>query len=291
VKTAAPAGDAGPVVLFIADSVTFGSPARPVLVVDLLDKCLSVAEFPHIAGRVPFRCIPAALWEVENNLNLANLDWEDFASQAVTEGGVYRGLEFPPLTAEEKAEAEGQAQERERRSQERAWLAAELTEWGGRLPSDRLRATTGNARAGAQLDVALAEAITASSPDTQRSVAAWVARRACKIAGIAALDWVTPALQALVEGRDLPPPFDDREHAFQMLFSDPRVPRTTVASLDRRTPNLLRAAMAMPALFDATEPDPLHAALQALFAAAVTCGPDDYPEFLEELRRAHGLRK
>lgn len=287
VKAAAPAGDTGPTVLFIADSVTFASPAHPVLVVDLLDKCLSVTEFPHIAGRVPFRCIPAALWEVENNLNLANMDWEEFAGQV--EGGVYRGLELPPLTAEEKAEAERQERERERLAQERAQSAAELGYWGGRLPSDRLRATVGNARAAAQLDPALAEAIAAASPDTQRSIAARAAHRAYEIAGIADLDWAAPALRALAEGRDLPPPFNDRQQVFQMLHSDPRVPRTTVVSLDGGIPNLLRAAMAVPALFDATEPDPLRAALKALYAAAVTWGPDDYPGFSAEIRRTYGL--
>jgi hypothetical protein len=46
VKEAAPVGDDGPCVLFIADSITFASPEHPILVVDLDDKILSVAEFP-----------------------------------------------------------------------------------------------------------------------------------------------------------------------------------------------------------------------------------------------------
>jgi hypothetical protein len=37
-------------------------PEHPVLVVDLLN------------GRPPFRCLPAQLWSVENNLNIANMD-------------------------------------------------------------------------------------------------------------------------------------------------------------------------------------------------------------------------
>jgi hypothetical protein len=48
--------------------------------VDLLDE-----------DRRPFRCIPAELWAVENNLNIANMDWEDFADE-VDASGVYRGL-------------------------------------------------------------------------------------------------------------------------------------------------------------------------------------------------------
>jgi len=31
------------------------------------------------------------LWGVENNLNISNMDWEEFAS-AVDEGGVFRGF-------------------------------------------------------------------------------------------------------------------------------------------------------------------------------------------------------
>lgn len=291
VKAAAPTGDTGPIVLFIADSTTFASPDHPILVVDLADKCLSVAEFPEIAGRTPFRCVPSALWDVENNLNIANVHWEDYVSQAP--GGVYRGFELPPpLTPAEKAEAERRArleelEEQQRQEQQR--LAAEVRYWGGRLPSDRIRAAQGNARAMAHLDVELAEAIAAASPDTQRSIACWAARRAYEVAGIADLDWVAPALRALDQGQELPPPFDVREQVWPVLSSDPRVPRTTVVSLDGRIPNLLRSAMAVPALFAAAGPDPLDAALQALIVAAAAFGRGEYPALLEEVRRTYSL--
>ena len=94
VKSAAPAGGAaGPSVLFIADSATFASPEHPILAVDLQDRYLSVAEFGEIGDRTPFRCIPSELWAVENNLNIANMDWEDFADE-VDDDGVYRGPEL-----------------------------------------------------------------------------------------------------------------------------------------------------------------------------------------------------
>ena len=80
VRKAVPPDDHGAAVLFIADSTTFTSPDHPVLVVDLLDD-----------GLLSFRCIPPELWAVENNLNIANMDWESFASE-VDEDGVYRGL-------------------------------------------------------------------------------------------------------------------------------------------------------------------------------------------------------
>jgi uncharacterized protein DUF6924 len=91
VKAAAPTSDFGPCVLFIADSTTCTSAEHPILVVDLQDKYLPLDEFPEVAGRTPFRCIPSALWAVENNLSLANLDWDDFAG-SVDEDGVLRGF-------------------------------------------------------------------------------------------------------------------------------------------------------------------------------------------------------
>jgi hypothetical protein len=90
VKAAVPAGQ-GASVLFIADSISLSSPDHPILVVDLSDTYLSIAEFPEIAGRTPFRCIPSELWGVDNNLNISNMDWEDFAG-AAGEDGVFRGF-------------------------------------------------------------------------------------------------------------------------------------------------------------------------------------------------------
>jgi hypothetical protein len=82
VKAAVPANDHGASVLFIADSMALTRPDHPVLVVDLLDD-----------DRRPFRCIPPELWAIDNNLNIANMDWAEFAD-AVDESGVFRG--FPP---------------------------------------------------------------------------------------------------------------------------------------------------------------------------------------------------
>jgi hypothetical protein len=91
VKAAVPASGQGAAVLFIADSISLSSPDYPILVVDLSDTYLSVAEFPELAGRTPFRCIASELWGVDNNLNISNMDWEDFAG-AAGEDGVFRGF-------------------------------------------------------------------------------------------------------------------------------------------------------------------------------------------------------
>src|SRR5579859_4844520 len=61
-------------VLFIADQVTLRDPEHPIL-------CIALPP----SGR-QFRVIPGALWSVENNLSLANLDFEDFCEAAGPDG-------------------------------------------------------------------------------------------------------------------------------------------------------------------------------------------------------------
>ncbi|WP_410671582.1 DUF6924 domain-containing protein [Amycolatopsis sp. cmx-4-68] len=77
---------AGPIVSFLADEVTLTSAEHPVLAVWVL---------PHQDGDRrdlrPFRVVPAELWSVENNINLANLDWADFTGSAGGDG-VFRGF-------------------------------------------------------------------------------------------------------------------------------------------------------------------------------------------------------
>lgn len=65
---------------FLADRRALTDPERPILVVDLHDE----------PGRT-FRVIPAAMWIVENNLSIANADFEDYAG-AVDADGVFRGF-------------------------------------------------------------------------------------------------------------------------------------------------------------------------------------------------------
>lgn len=75
----------GAIVSFIADETTFATAAHPILAVWVL---------PGDDGRPdrqPFRVVPAALWSVENNINLGNMDWEEFAG-AVDKAGIFRGF-------------------------------------------------------------------------------------------------------------------------------------------------------------------------------------------------------
>jgi hypothetical protein len=66
--------------LFLADRVALTNPEQPVLVVDLIDRPART-----------FRVIPSEAWSVENNLSIANMDFEEFAD-AVDEDGVFRGF-------------------------------------------------------------------------------------------------------------------------------------------------------------------------------------------------------
>jgi hypothetical protein len=71
--------DADHVVAFLADELTLAHPDRPVLVVNLEDG-------------TTFRVVPSEMWSVQNNLSLANMDWDEFAD-GVDEDGIFRGFE------------------------------------------------------------------------------------------------------------------------------------------------------------------------------------------------------
>jgi len=66
-------------VMFIADQLTLTHADRPIL-------CI-----PPSQPQKAFRVIPSQLWGVENNLTLANMDWEDF-SGCVDADGIFRGF-------------------------------------------------------------------------------------------------------------------------------------------------------------------------------------------------------
>lgn len=74
------------IVSFIADETTLTTPDWPLLTVWVLP-----AQADDLRDHTPFRVIASSLWSVENNLNLANMDWEEF-SGAVDSDGVFRGF-------------------------------------------------------------------------------------------------------------------------------------------------------------------------------------------------------
>ena len=66
-------------VLFVAGVEALASPDFPVLVVDIS------------GDHEPFRCVASELWGVENNLNIANMDWKEFSDHTGSDG-VFRGF-------------------------------------------------------------------------------------------------------------------------------------------------------------------------------------------------------
>ena len=72
------------VVAFLADELTLAHPDRPVLVVNLDDG--------EDGYGTTFRVVPSEMWSVQNNLSLANMDWDEFAGGA-DEDGIFRGFE------------------------------------------------------------------------------------------------------------------------------------------------------------------------------------------------------
>lgn len=157
------------------------------------------------------------------------------------------------------------------------------TRWAGRAPSERLRSVGGNVLGIVKLDRDLVDEIERADAKTQRDIARWAARRACSLAGLDQVDWVAAALLSLDLGQPLPPPFDDHRRVWERRERDPRVPYTLVDAPEGGERNRVQQAFALPAVWGASDDDPLRAAFDALFAAVGTCG-SDYPELFAEVR-------
>ena len=70
--------------IFVVDETALRHPEHPVLVVDL----------HHEDGRT-FRVIPSEMWAIENNLSIANIDFDEFAD-SVDPDGIFRGFREGP---------------------------------------------------------------------------------------------------------------------------------------------------------------------------------------------------
>ena len=66
--------------IILVDPMAISHSDHPLLVVDLYEK----------SGR-EFRAIPSRVQSIENNLSIANMDFEEFA-EAVDEDGIFRGF-------------------------------------------------------------------------------------------------------------------------------------------------------------------------------------------------------
>ena len=61
--------------IFIVDQGAFSHPENPILVVDLYAECSRT-----------FRVMPSEMWGVENNLSIANLEFDEFVDAADPDG-------------------------------------------------------------------------------------------------------------------------------------------------------------------------------------------------------------
>jgi hypothetical protein len=67
-------------VIFIIDRATISHPELPILAVN---------PMPNLDKTI--RVIPRELWGIENNLSIANMDFDEFASNADSDG-IFRGF-------------------------------------------------------------------------------------------------------------------------------------------------------------------------------------------------------
>ncbi|NLE80296.1 MAG: transposase [Rhodococcus sp.] len=163
------------------------------------------------------------------------------------------------------------------------WAKEEAIRWGGRPPSEKLRANS-YAVGIAGRDRALADAITRARPPKLRRIAAWAARRAYTVAGIATIEWIRPALSALDQGEPLPHPFGVQESMalWQAFEADAAIETTVTGDVENR---VVPAAMrAMSAISTAVQQDPMNAAFHCL-DIAVTTDDSNYVSLIADLRR------
>lgn len=66
--------------IIVADRRAMSQPEHPLLIIDLFDKPAR-----------DFRAVPKQIQSIENNLSIANMDFEEFAD-SVDEDGVFRGF-------------------------------------------------------------------------------------------------------------------------------------------------------------------------------------------------------
>ncbi|WP_198034640.1 MULTISPECIES: hypothetical protein [Actinomycetes] len=163
------------------------------------------------------------------------------------------------------------------------WAKQQAIDWGGRPPTDKLRGVA-YAKEFAGHDRMLVDAMARARAPKLRKIAAWAARRAYTIAGIADIEWIRDGLDALDKGTPLPPPFD-APHSTRVLDAfnaESRIELWTTTDAGKVAP--LAATYAMNALTDARREEPLTAAFSALRTAALT-GGSDYVQLIADLRR------
>jgi hypothetical protein len=161
----------------------------------------------------------------------------------------------------------------------RATAEREALTFGGTPPTERLRDLRANIRDLSTMDRRLVDAMAAATPQAQRALAAWAARRACEVAEIDTIDWIAAGLAALDQGGPLPAPFDDPLAMWPRLHADERIPRRTVRT--PRSDNMSLPHLVLPTVAAAGRDDALAGAVDAVYWAVLAYG-DRGPDLLRE---------
>ncbi|QHT57907.1 hypothetical protein GXP71_18670 [Cellulomonas sp. H30R-01] len=176
----------------------------------------------------------------------------------------------PPPTPEERARARLAEEASDRARDEaarRAWEErAETAAWGGRPPSDELRAWGWRARQLAGQDRRLVDAIAGLEPEQQRVVATWAATRACERAAILDRPGVAAALAAIARGATPAAPWTSFDEAWDALF--PEEPDGDDAGASGRVSTIVATISVGPAIAARAPLAPEAAAIDAVLAAA-----------------------
>ncbi len=75
--------------LLVVDETAIRSPEHPILVVDLGSEPDQDDDWSGRPSGRSFRALPHTIQEIENNLSIANMDWEEFAD-GIDDDGVRR---------------------------------------------------------------------------------------------------------------------------------------------------------------------------------------------------------
>ncbi len=217
--------------------------------------------------------------------------WKQTSSRAAYWHAV-AGKTPPPPTAQMRAEARAVAERKAAGQQAQRAAESERRQWGGRPPSPRLRQLAGNVQNLARAHRDLLDTLAALPPATQRKVANWLARQAFEAAGMTSDPLAAAALDALDNGAALPAPFTDEQSASAYVHPAPSHPAGSFAVVSdhegpRRPYPIHRPSFAVPALFGATQSDPLQAVVEAFTHAEATF--DDRKDELETALRSRFL--
>jgi hypothetical protein len=198
----------------------------------------------------------------------------------------YARRQPPPPTPEERAEAKRQAASGTGEGATRRRLAEETRNWGGTLPSERLRNCRGQrSRSRSWTAHWSTPAIEWMPTPRGRSRAGRPGAPTSRRSG-PQVDWIAPALEAMARGEELPEMFQEPGRAFDRAWNDDQVVHTAVTPLDGRIDNFSQQSMAFLAIIATYNQDPLEAAIDAVRIAASTFGYGRTQEFFAELRQA-----